>query len=85
MNSDLRADLLIAVDQQILSLETPYVGETYHRLLQLGIVEDAAKYQIACCLCEEMDQLLINGRKFDQQAYRVALDALPADFSGDED
>lgn len=85
MNSELRADLLLAVEQQILSPETPYVGKTYQRLLKLGLGESAAKFQIVCCLCEEMDQILKKHRGFDEKSYSRALDSLPIELDIEED
>ncbi len=80
MNKDLRNDLVAAVDQQILSPDTPYVGETYHRLLELGLDESSAKLQIVYCLCEEMEEILKRSRNFDENAYRKALDTLPIEL-----
>lgn len=85
MNSELRADLLLAVEQQILSLETPYVGKTYQRLLKLGLDESAAKFQIVYCLCEEMDQILKKRRGFNEKSYSSALDSLPIELDIEED
>ena len=84
MNPELRADLLLAVDQQILSPETPYVRKTFQRLLKLGLDESAAKFQIVYCLCEEMDQILKKHRNFDEKAYRTALAALPIELEIEE-
>ncbi|MEO8613598.1 MAG: hypothetical protein ABI600_00530 [Luteolibacter sp.] len=80
MNKDLRDDLVAAVDQQIVSPETPYVGKTYHRLLKLGLGEVPAKLQIVYCLCEEMEQIMKKPRSFDESAYRKALDTLPIEL-----
>jgi len=84
MNPEFRADLLLAVDQQILSPETPYVGKTYQRLLKLGLDDTAAKFQIAYCLCEEMDQILKKQRVFSEKSYRAALDSLPIELDIEE-
>ena len=80
MNPELRADLLLAVDQQILSPETPYVRKTFQRLLKLGLDESAAKFQIVYCLCEEMEEIIRKPRTFDENAYRKALDTLPIEL-----
>jgi len=77
MTPEFRADLLLAVDQQLLSPETPYVAKTYQRLLALGLDEAAAKYQIVYCLCEEMEQILKTHRSFSEKSYRAALKNLP--------
>ena len=84
MNPEFRADLLLAVDQQILSPETPYVGKTYQRLLKLGLDDSAAKFQIVYCLCEEMDQILKKHRVFSEKAYRTTLDSLPIELDIEE-
>jgi hypothetical protein len=77
MSEDLLADLLVAVEQQLTSPETPYVAKTFARLLLQGLESTAAKTQIAFCLGEEMDKILQSRKPFDQLAYRTALDALP--------
>ncbi|MEX1115557.1 MAG: hypothetical protein WEB53_09925 [Akkermansiaceae bacterium] len=77
MNDELFADLLAAVEQQLTSTQTPYVGATFQRLVKLGLEESEAKSQIALCLCEEMDEVLKKHRGFDEKAYRARLDALP--------
>jgi hypothetical protein len=77
MNDDLLADLIAAVEQQLNSFQTLYVAETLSRLLKLGISRDEAVTEIALCLGEEMDQVLRNGRAFDESAYQTALKALP--------
>lgn len=82
MSDEILSDLLAAVEQQLVSPQTKYVAKTLDRLLKAGIEETEAKHQIAMCLGEEMDQVLSKKRAFDESAYRMALDALPAD---DED
>lgn len=77
MSEDLLADLLAAVEQQLVSPQTPYVAKTFARLIQHGLEPAAAKTQIAFCLGEEMDEILKSRKPFDQLAYRTALDALP--------
>jgi hypothetical protein len=77
MNDDLLPDLIAAVEQQLISPQTPYVAKALSRLLKLGIDEADAKSQIALCLGEEMDLLLRQRRGFDENAYRTRLDALP--------
>ncbi len=82
MNDDLLPDLLAAVEQQLVSPQTPYVAKTLARLTQLGLEETDAKTQIALCLGEEMDNLLKSRKPFDEKAYRANLEALP--FSDEE-
>ena len=77
MNDDLLPDLIAAVEQQLTSPQTPYVAKALVRLTKLGIPESEAKFQIAVCLGEEMDQVVRKRRGFDEQAYRASLDALP--------
>lgn len=77
MNDELLADLLSAVEQQLVSPQTPYVAKTLVRLVKLGLEESEAKLEIAICLGEEMDEVLKKRRGFDEKAYREALDALP--------
>ena len=84
MNDDLLADLLIAVEQQLTSPQTPYVTKTLARLVKLGIEEADAKSQIALCLGEEMDQVLIKRGGFDEKAYKTALDGLPLAAESEE-
>ena len=77
MNEDLLPDLLTAVEQQLVSPQTPYVAKTFARLVKLGLEESEAKTQIALCLGEELDQVLRKRRGFDEKAYRASLDELP--------
>jgi hypothetical protein len=77
MNDDLLPDLIAAVEQQLVSPQTPYVAKAFSRLVKLGISEEEAKSQIALCLGEEMDQVLRKRRGFDEKAYRASLDDLP--------
>ena len=77
MNDDLLPDLIAAVEQQLSSLQTPYVAITLARITALGLQENEAKSQIALCLGEEMDQVLRKRRGFDEKAYRASLEALP--------
>lgn len=77
MNDDLLPDLIAAVEQQLVSAQTPYVAKTLARLVKLGIDQADAKSQIALCLGEEMDQLMRKRRGFDEKSYRARLDELP--------
>lgn len=77
MNDDLLPDLLAAVEQQLVSPQTPYVAKTLARLTKLGLAETEAKTQIALCLGEEMDTLLRTRKPFDEKSYRSGLDDLP--------
>jgi hypothetical protein len=84
MNDDLLPDLIAAVEQQLVSPQTPYVAKTYNRLIKLGVEAAEAKSQIALCLGEEMDQLLKKRRAFDENSYRINLDNLPMEEKTDE-
>jgi hypothetical protein len=79
MNDDLLPDLITAVEQQMTSPQTPYVGETFERLIAANMTEDDAKTQIAVCLGEEMERILKTNKPFDEVSYRASLDALPLD------
>ncbi len=77
MNSELLSDLLIAVEQQLVSPQTKYVAKAFDRLKALGIDEVEAKTQIAICLGEEMDQILRTKKPFDEKSYQTKLKELP--------
>ncbi len=87
MNSDILPDLLRAIEQQLLSPQTPYVAKTLERLRGLGIGEAEAKTQMALCLGEQTDIVLRTKRPFDEKAYRSALERLPhpAEEEGEEE
>jgi len=88
MNDDLMPDLLLAVEQQLASRQTPYVAKTLARLVKLGLTEAEAKSQIALCLGEEMDKILRTRKPFDEDSYRENLGTLPfqeEDEQEDED
>lgn len=77
MSDELLPDLITAVEQQLVSPQTKYVTKTFDRLRKAGVNETEAKNQIAICLSEEMDELLLHKRPFDENAYRAALAELP--------
>ncbi|NJM37017.1 MAG: hypothetical protein HC845_03590 [Akkermansiaceae bacterium] len=77
MNDDLLPDLIAAVEQQLLSPQTPYVAKAYSRLIQLGLNTTEAKTQIAICLGEEMENILKSRMPFNEKSYRASLEALP--------
>ena len=77
MSENLLPELLAAVEQQLVSPQTKYVAKTFERLLKAGLNETDAKKQIAVCLSEEMYEILLHKRPFDEKAYRAALDELP--------
>ena len=75
--SDLVPDLLEAVEQQLQSKQTAYVGQTLKRLVKEGLDEEEAKHQIAYCLGKTMDRLARSGRGFDERYYQERLGELP--------
>lgn len=85
MNDDLLPDLIAAVEQQLVSPQTPYVAKTLARLVKLGLDEAEAKSQIALTLGEEMDKLLRTRKPFDEKAYKAGLNALPMEPEEDEE
>jgi hypothetical protein len=85
MNDDLLADLLVAVEQQLVAPQTKYVAKTFERLSALGLEPEQAKRQIALCLGEVMDEMMRSRRGFDEKAYRQALDGLPEEEAAEEE
>lgn len=85
MNDDLLPDLIAAVEQQLVSPQTPYVAKTLARLVKLGLDEAEAKSQIALTLGEEMDKLLRTRKPFDEKSYKAGLNALPMEPEDDEE
>ena len=83
MNDDLLADLLAAIEQQLISPQTKYVAKTYDRLIKLGLTADEAKKQLAICLGEQMNEVMRKKRGFDEKAYKESLEELP--YADEED
>lgn len=78
MDEDTEADrffeeLLQAVDQQLASPATAYVGATCERLVKAGMSAEEAREAIARCLAHETDRMFRGRRPFDEAAYRTAL------------
>ena len=70
--------LIPAVEQQLSSPETPYVQETYQRLIQEPqIDEHEAKLMIALCLADESEGMVEEEREFDIGRYQTLLSLLP--------
>ena len=70
--------LIPAVEQQISSAETPYVGQAYRRLLEEpDIDEHEAKLMIALCLADESEAMVEKERDFDIARYQKLLTLLP--------
>ncbi len=75
--SDLMQQLHSAVAQQLQSPQTRYVKGTRDRLCKLGLSEQDAISQIADCLGDVLERMLIEHQAFDEKRYRQLLDALP--------
>ena len=75
--SDLMQQLHTAVEQQLLSPQTRYVKLTLDRLCGLGLSVEEAISQIADCLGDVLEHMLIEHRGFDEKRYRSLLEELP--------
>lgn len=70
--------LLPAIEEQLTSPETPYVRETYERiLLEPDIEEEEAKAMLAFCLADEIEAMMEVERPFDVDRYQMLLSLLP--------
>lgn len=76
-NPKAKAAILAAVQEQIESPESPYVGEHYKRLLAAGIDEDEIKKMLGSVLAAEMWEISVQGRAFDEKQYIERLQKLP--------
>lgn len=71
--------LLPAIAEQLESPDTPYVRETYERLLEEPDIEDEeARAMIAFCLADELEAMTTGERPFDADRYQILLKLLPA-------
>lgn len=71
--------LLPAIAEQLESPDTPYVRETYERLLEEPDIEDEeARAMIAFCLADELEAMAAGERSFDTDRYQMLLKLLPA-------
>lgn len=75
--SDILQILLSAIDEQLHSPQTRYVKDTHQRLMALGMSDAQAREEMADCLGDEMDDMIVRDRDFDEARYRALLDALP--------
>ena len=81
-DENLIESLLPAVEQQLGSPQTPYVKETFVRLVEKeSISPDEAKEMIALCLADESNRMFIDKRDFDVARYQELLEELPAEPS----
>ncbi len=69
-------DLLAAVEQQLVSPQTPYVAKTLERLTAKGLSPEDAKERMAACLGEETDAMYRRKGGFDEKSYREKLVAI---------
>lgn len=75
---DLVTSLIPAIKQQLDSPETPFVKDTYNRILKLEEVdEDEALKMLALCLADESNRMFLDKRGFDIKRYRQLLSELP--------
>lgn len=70
-------NLVPAVEQQMESDQTPFVKQTYDRLVKLGEEEAEAKMLIAFCLAVETNRMFSEKVKFNTPRYKEMLDQLP--------
>ena len=76
---DLVTSLLPAAEQQLNSPDTPFVKETYDRLLKTENLEsDEIMNMIALCLADESNRVFIDQRAFDLERYNSLLKNLPS-------
>ena len=77
-DENLIESLIPAVDQQLESPDTPYVKETFIRLVEKELFSpDDAKAMIALCLADESNRMFIDKRNFDVARYQELLGGLP--------
>lgn len=70
--------LLPAVEEQLVSPETPFVQATFDGLLtEEDIDETEAKYMVAFCLADEIEKMTAAKRPFDLERYQMLLALLP--------
>lgn len=75
--SDILSGLLLAINDQLQSADTVYVKKTYDRLLATGMADAQIREELADCLGEELDEMLLLKRVFSEKSYRALLDRLP--------
>jgi hypothetical protein len=80
------ADLIAAVEQQLVSPQTKYVAKAFERLVGRGMSEADAKELIAGALGEETDAMYRRKSCFDEKSYKERLVALkPGDLGSFEE
>ena len=81
-DENLIESLLPAVEQQLESPDTPYVKNTFTRLVEKeALSPEEAKELIALCLADESNRMFIDKRDFDVARYQQLLAGLPAEDS----
>ncbi len=81
-DENLIESLLPAVEQQLVSPDTPYVKKTFTRLVEKeALSPEEAKELIALCLADESNRMFIDKRDFDVARYQQLLASLPAEES----
>lgn len=76
--SEFLESLIPAVEEQMGSAVTPFVKETFDRLISdPEILEADAKMMIALCLGDETERMLDEERGFDLKRYHTLLTLLP--------
>lgn len=70
--------LFPAIEEQLTSVETPYVKTAFESLLaEDDIDEPEAKYMLAFCLADEIDKMMSEERPFNLERYQMLLALLP--------
>jgi len=75
--NELIEQLIPAVEQQLVSTDTPFVKKHFNRMVKLGETEQEAKKMIALCLTDESNRMFIDQREFDIKRYQQLLEELP--------
>ena len=76
--ADLISSLVPAIEEQLVSKDTPYVKKAYERILKLEEIDsEEALKMLALCLADESNRMFIDKRNFDVIRYQELLNALP--------
>ena len=76
--ADLISSLVPAIEEQLVSKDTPYVKKAYERILKLEEIDsEEALKMLALCLADESNRMFIDKRNFDVLRYQELLNALP--------
>lgn len=78
MDDPLILALLPAIEEQLISAETPFVKTAYDTVLaEEDIDESEAKYMLAFCLADEIEKMTSEDRPFNLERYQMLLTLLP--------